>query len=71
MASFLRSWLATLVIKALSRSIADDTLDTLITQGDGQVLKVGHRVHVMVALFDCLIDLALDEHVEILDLFGA
>eukprot|EP00957_Ditylum_brightwellii_P028223 2131649-Ditylum_brightwellii.AAC.1 len=70
MASFLGSWLAVLVVRALDRSIADDTLDTLVAQGDGQVLKVTHHVHVTVVFFDHLINLALDERVEILDLFG-
>eukprot|EP00957_Ditylum_brightwellii_P007048 533472-Ditylum_brightwellii.AAC.1 len=70
MASFLGSWLATLVVRALGRSIADDTLDALIARGDGQVLEVAHRVHVAVTLFDCLFDLVLDKHVEILDLFA-
>eukprot|EP00957_Ditylum_brightwellii_P118854 9065199-Ditylum_brightwellii.AAC.1 len=70
MASFLGSWLAALVVIALDRSVADDTLDTLVAQGDGQVLKVAHCVHIVVTLFDHLIDLVLGKFVEILDLFG-
>eukprot|EP00957_Ditylum_brightwellii_P038062 2879082-Ditylum_brightwellii.AAC.1 len=71
MASFLRSWLVTLVIRALGRSIADDTLDTRVAQGDGQVLEVAHCIHAVVAFFGCLINLVLDKRIEILDLFGA
>eukprot|EP00957_Ditylum_brightwellii_P093949 7154174-Ditylum_brightwellii.AAC.1 len=69
MALFLGSQLVTLVVRALIRSITDDTLDTLVAQGDGHVLKVAHCVHVSVALFDHLINLVLDEHIETLDLF--
>eukprot|EP00957_Ditylum_brightwellii_P040769 3086299-Ditylum_brightwellii.AAC.1 len=57
MASFLRSWLATLIVRALFRRINDDTLDTLFALGEGQVFKVAHHVHVVIVLFDCLINL--------------
>eukprot|EP00957_Ditylum_brightwellii_P166710 12690693-Ditylum_brightwellii.AAC.1 len=70
MASFLGSQLASLIIRALNRSIADDTLDALLTQKDGQVLKVAHHVHVAIMLFDCLFDLVFDKCVEILYLFA-
>eukprot|EP00957_Ditylum_brightwellii_P145389 11071533-Ditylum_brightwellii.AAC.1 len=70
MASFLVSWIATVVIRALNRSIADDTLNALATRGVRQVLEVAHCVHITVALFDHLFDLVFDEHVEILDLFA-
>eukprot|EP00957_Ditylum_brightwellii_P211404 15366135-Ditylum_brightwellii.AAC.2 len=70
MVSFLADRLATVVIQALNRSIADDTLDALVTQGDRQVLEVAHRVHVMVVLFDCFFNLVFDKCVEILDLFA-
>eukprot|EP00957_Ditylum_brightwellii_P161379 12287804-Ditylum_brightwellii.AAC.1 len=45
MASFLVGQLATVVIRALIRSIADDTLDALIAQGDRQVLEIAHCMH--------------------------
>eukprot|EP00957_Ditylum_brightwellii_P003168 241418-Ditylum_brightwellii.AAC.1 len=32
------------------------------------MLKVAHRMHVAVVLLDCLIDLVLDEHIQVLDL---
>eukprot|EP00957_Ditylum_brightwellii_P121927 9298377-Ditylum_brightwellii.AAC.1 len=70
MALFLGSWLAALIVRALNRSIVDDTLDTLIAQGDGQVLKAAHCMHVTFVLFDCLINFVLDKSVEILDLFS-
>eukprot|EP00957_Ditylum_brightwellii_P027038 2044977-Ditylum_brightwellii.AAC.1 len=70
MASFLVDWLATVVIQALNRSIADDNLDALVAQGDRQVLKFTHCVHVPVALFDHLFDLVFDKCVGILDLFA-
>eukprot|EP00957_Ditylum_brightwellii_P009855 743495-Ditylum_brightwellii.AAC.1 len=70
MASFLGSWLATLIVRALNRSIADDALDALVTQGDGQVLKVIHHMHVAFALFGHLFDLVLDKCIDILDLYA-
>eukprot|EP00957_Ditylum_brightwellii_P015949 1201167-Ditylum_brightwellii.AAC.1 len=70
MALFLGSRLATLVVRALNRSMANDTLDALVAQGDGQVLEVAHHVHVAVALFDHLFNLVFDKCVEILDLFA-
>eukprot|EP00957_Ditylum_brightwellii_P117522 8963214-Ditylum_brightwellii.AAC.1 len=70
MASFLVGRLVTVVVQALNRSINDDTLDALVAQGDRQVLKVAHCVHVLVTLFDHLFDLVFDEHVKILDLFA-
>eukprot|EP00957_Ditylum_brightwellii_P186917 14234062-Ditylum_brightwellii.AAC.1 len=70
MASFLVNRFATVAIRALDRSIADDTLNALVAQGDRQVLKVAHCLHVAVALFDCFFDLVFDEHIEILDLFA-
>eukprot|EP00957_Ditylum_brightwellii_P177505 13519497-Ditylum_brightwellii.AAC.1 len=69
MASFLGSWLATLVVRALDKSIADDTLDTLIAQEYGQLFEVAHCV-LAVALFDQLFDLFFDNFIEILDLFA-
>eukprot|EP00957_Ditylum_brightwellii_P006053 458423-Ditylum_brightwellii.AAC.1 len=65
MASFLRSQLANLVIRALNRSIADGTLDTLVTCGEGQILKVAYCMHVTIILLDCLIDLVFGKFVEI------
>eukprot|EP00957_Ditylum_brightwellii_P066502 5048878-Ditylum_brightwellii.AAC.1 len=70
MASFLVGPFATVVVRALNRSIADDTLDALVAQGDRQFLKVFHCVHVAVALFDHFFDLVFDKLVEILDLFA-
>eukprot|EP00957_Ditylum_brightwellii_P025878 1957962-Ditylum_brightwellii.AAC.1 len=70
MASLLVVRLATLVIRALDRSIANDTLDALVAQGDRQVLKVAHHVHVIVAVFHPFFDLVSDKCVEILDLFA-
>eukprot|EP00957_Ditylum_brightwellii_P092291 7026879-Ditylum_brightwellii.AAC.1 len=70
MASFLVGRLATVVVRALNRSIADDTLDAFIAQGDRQVLKVAYCIHVAVALFDRVVDLVFDKHIEILDLFA-
>eukprot|EP00957_Ditylum_brightwellii_P188710 14364859-Ditylum_brightwellii.AAC.1 len=70
MASFLVGRFVTSVVRALIRSIADDTLDAIIAQGDRQVLEVAHCVHVMVALFDYLFNLVFDKHIEILDLFA-
>eukprot|EP00957_Ditylum_brightwellii_P015978 1203628-Ditylum_brightwellii.AAC.1 len=70
MASFLVGRFVTLAIRALNRSIVDDTLDALVAQGDRQVLEVAHCVHAVVTLFDCFFDLVFDEHVEILDLFA-
>eukprot|EP00957_Ditylum_brightwellii_P016792 1263977-Ditylum_brightwellii.AAC.1 len=64
MASLLVGWLATVVVRFLIRSIADDTLDTRIAQGDRQVLKVAHRVHVTIAFFDRLIYLVFDKRVQ-------
>eukprot|EP00957_Ditylum_brightwellii_P049532 3757326-Ditylum_brightwellii.AAC.1 len=64
MASFLVGRLATVVVQVLIRSVADDTLDALIAQGDRQVLKVVHCMHVTVALFDHLIDLVFDKRVQ-------
>eukprot|EP00957_Ditylum_brightwellii_P113268 8636815-Ditylum_brightwellii.AAC.1 len=70
MASFLVGQLATVIVRAFDRSIADDTLDALTARGDRQVLEVAHCVHVTVALFDHLFDLVFDKCVEILDLFA-
>eukprot|EP00957_Ditylum_brightwellii_P114628 8741841-Ditylum_brightwellii.AAC.1 len=70
MASFLVAQLATVVIQFLNRSITYGTLDALVAQGDRQVLKVSHHVHVAVALFDGLFDLVFDKRVEVLDLFA-
>eukprot|EP00957_Ditylum_brightwellii_P201146 15324258-Ditylum_brightwellii.AAC.1 len=70
MASFLVGQLVTVVVQALNRSIADDSLDALVAQGDRQVLKVAHYVHVAVALFDPFFNLVFDKPVEILDLFS-
>eukprot|EP00957_Ditylum_brightwellii_P092370 7032926-Ditylum_brightwellii.AAC.1 len=70
MASFLVGQFATVVIRALNRSITDDTMDAIVTQGDRQVLEVAHCVHVAVVLSDCFFDLVFDKHVEILDLFA-
>eukprot|EP00957_Ditylum_brightwellii_P185432 14119706-Ditylum_brightwellii.AAC.1 len=69
MASFLGSQLVTLVFRALDRGTADDTLETLVAQGEGQVLKVAHCMHVAVVLFNHLINLVLDKCIEILDPF--
>eukprot|EP00957_Ditylum_brightwellii_P124375 9479684-Ditylum_brightwellii.AAC.1 len=62
MASFLVGRLVTLIVRALNRSIADDTLGALIAQGDRQVLEV--------ALFDCFFDLVFDKCTQIIDLFA-
>eukprot|EP00957_Ditylum_brightwellii_P159573 12147159-Ditylum_brightwellii.AAC.1 len=70
MASFLVGRLAIPIARVLDRNIADDTLYALVAQGDRQVLKVAHHMHVMVALFDHFFDLVFDKHVEILDLFA-
>eukprot|EP00957_Ditylum_brightwellii_P044527 3377522-Ditylum_brightwellii.AAC.1 len=70
MASFLVDRFVTVVIRAPNRSITDYTLDTLVAQGDRQVLKVAHCVHVTVALFDHFFDLVFDKRVEIIDLFA-
>eukprot|EP00957_Ditylum_brightwellii_P076849 5840922-Ditylum_brightwellii.AAC.1 len=70
MASFLVGWFAAFTIRALDRSIADDTLNALIAQGDRHVLTVAHCVHVAVALFDFFFDLVFDKRIEILDLFA-
>eukprot|EP00957_Ditylum_brightwellii_P184320 14039730-Ditylum_brightwellii.AAC.1 len=40
MASFLVGRLATVVVRALNRSIADDTLNALVAQRDRQVLNL-------------------------------
>eukprot|EP00957_Ditylum_brightwellii_P001772 136408-Ditylum_brightwellii.AAC.1 len=64
MASFLVGRLATVAVQVFIRSIADDTLDALIAQGDRQFLKVTHCMHVTVALFDCLINLFFDKRVQ-------
>eukprot|EP00957_Ditylum_brightwellii_P025609 1935325-Ditylum_brightwellii.AAC.1 len=71
MSSFLRIRLATLVVRALIRSIADDTLDTLNASGDRQILKVAHCMHVVILLLDHLINLVLYKIIDILDLCGA
>eukprot|EP00957_Ditylum_brightwellii_P155846 11863996-Ditylum_brightwellii.AAC.1 len=68
MASLLVGWLAAVAIQFFIRSVADDALDAIITQGDEQILKVTHRVHVVVALLDCLLGLVLDKCVQVLDL---
>eukprot|EP00957_Ditylum_brightwellii_P001039 82490-Ditylum_brightwellii.AAC.1 len=70
MASFLVGRLVTLITRALDKSIAGDTLDALVSQGDRQALKIAHHIHVAVALFDCLFDLVFDKRVEILDPFA-
>eukprot|EP00957_Ditylum_brightwellii_P172558 13136631-Ditylum_brightwellii.AAC.1 len=70
MASFLVGRLATVIVGVLIRSITDDTLDPLIAQGDRQVLKVAHHMHVVVMLFDPIIDLVFDKHIQVLDLFA-
>eukprot|EP00957_Ditylum_brightwellii_P177519 13520671-Ditylum_brightwellii.AAC.1 len=78
MASFLVGRLATAIVRALNKSIANNILDALVAQGDRQVLEVAHCVHVAVALIDLVFDLAFDlffdlffeEHIEILDLFA-
>eukprot|EP00957_Ditylum_brightwellii_P104824 7989661-Ditylum_brightwellii.AAC.1 len=70
MASFLVGRLATVVVRALNRSIADHTLDALVACRDRRVLEVTHCVHVMVVLFGCLFDLVFDKCVEILDFFA-
>eukprot|EP00957_Ditylum_brightwellii_P193726 14752268-Ditylum_brightwellii.AAC.1 len=41
MASFLVGWFAIVVVRALNRSIADDTLDALVAQGNRQALLFG------------------------------
>eukprot|EP00957_Ditylum_brightwellii_P046749 3548153-Ditylum_brightwellii.AAC.1 len=70
MASFFVGWLTTVVIRALNRSIVDDTLDALVARGDREVLKVAHHMHDTAALFDRLFDLVFDKRIEILDLFA-
>eukprot|EP00957_Ditylum_brightwellii_P147967 11266688-Ditylum_brightwellii.AAC.1 len=70
MASFLVGRLATVVIRAFNRSIADDSLDALIAQGDRKVLEIAHCMHVAVMLFDRLFNLVFDKRVEILVLFA-
>ena len=69
MALFFGSWLAILVIWALFRSIADDTLDTLVAWEEGQVFEVAYCVHAVV-LHGYLLNLIFDKCAEILDLFG-
>eukprot|EP00957_Ditylum_brightwellii_P041010 3105226-Ditylum_brightwellii.AAC.1 len=70
MASFLVGLLATLIIRAFDRSIADDTLDALFSQGDRQFLKVAHCVNAAVVFFDCFFDFVFGKCIEILDLFA-
>eukprot|EP00957_Ditylum_brightwellii_P143177 10909253-Ditylum_brightwellii.AAC.1 len=69
MVSFLVSRFATVAIRALIRSIADDTLDALVAQGDRHIFEDTHHMHVVVELFDHFFDLIFDECIEIIDLF--
>ena len=68
MASLLVGQLAAITIRFLIGSVTDDALDAIIARGDGQVVKVAHCVHVIVALLDCFFDLVLEERVQVLDL---
>eukprot|EP00957_Ditylum_brightwellii_P106742 8143616-Ditylum_brightwellii.AAC.1 len=68
MASLLVGRLAAVAVQFLIGSVADDALNDIISQGDGQILEVTYRVHVTVALLDYLIDLVLDKHVQVFDL---
>eukprot|EP00957_Ditylum_brightwellii_P087103 6629470-Ditylum_brightwellii.AAC.1 len=68
MASLLVGQLAAIAVQFLIGSVADDSLNAIIARGDGQILKVAHRVHVTVALLDCLFDLVLDKRVQVFDL---
>eukprot|EP00957_Ditylum_brightwellii_P180193 13725822-Ditylum_brightwellii.AAC.1 len=71
MASLFGSQLVILIFRVLNRSVTHDTLDTLITGRDGQLLEVAHQMHVVIALLHCHINLVLDKRIEIFDLFGA
>eukprot|EP00957_Ditylum_brightwellii_P053203 4034129-Ditylum_brightwellii.AAC.1 len=64
MASLLVGRLAAIAIRFHIRSVAKDALGAIIAQGDGQVVKVAHRMHVAVALLDCFFDLVLDKCVQ-------
>eukprot|EP00957_Ditylum_brightwellii_P127020 9683356-Ditylum_brightwellii.AAC.1 len=47
MALLLVGRLAAVAVRFLIGSVADDALDALIARGDGQILEVAHRVHVL------------------------
>eukprot|EP00957_Ditylum_brightwellii_P163731 12465138-Ditylum_brightwellii.AAC.1 len=71
MASLFGSLFAILIARVLNRSTTHNALGTLITGGDGRLLKDTHCMHDMIALLDSLIDLVLDKCVVVFDLFGA
>eukprot|EP00957_Ditylum_brightwellii_P096504 7349772-Ditylum_brightwellii.AAC.1 len=64
MASLLVGRLAAIAVQFLIACVADDAFHAFITQGEGDVVKVAHCVHVAVALLDCFFDLVLDKHVQ-------
>eukprot|EP00957_Ditylum_brightwellii_P138990 10593640-Ditylum_brightwellii.AAC.1 len=64
MASLLVGRFAAITVRFLIARVADDAFHALIAQGEGEIVKVAHRVHVAVAILDCFFDLVLDKHVQ-------
>eukprot|EP00957_Ditylum_brightwellii_P146321 11141498-Ditylum_brightwellii.AAC.1 len=61
MASLLVGRLVAIAIRFLIGSVANDAFHAFIAQGEGEVVKVAHCVHVAVAILDCFFDLVLDK----------
>ena len=70
MASRLVGWLVAIAVQFFITCVADDAFHAFIAQGEGDVVKVAHRMHVAVALLDRFVNLVLDKHVQVLDLFA-
>eukprot|EP00957_Ditylum_brightwellii_P027969 2113017-Ditylum_brightwellii.AAC.1 len=64
MASLLVGRLAAIAVQFLIARAADDTFNAFIAQGEGEVVKVSHRMHVAVAILDRFFNLILDKHVQ-------
>eukprot|EP00957_Ditylum_brightwellii_P137573 10488270-Ditylum_brightwellii.AAC.1 len=64
MASLLVGQLTAIAVQSLIACVADDALHAVIASWDGKVVKVAHRVHVVVALLDLFFDLVLDKCVQ-------
>eukprot|EP00957_Ditylum_brightwellii_P063674 4833185-Ditylum_brightwellii.AAC.1 len=63
MASLLVGRLAA-IARFLITCVAYYAHDAFITQGEGEVVKVAHRMHVGAVILDCFFDLVLDKRVQ-------
>eukprot|EP00957_Ditylum_brightwellii_P152145 11584229-Ditylum_brightwellii.AAC.1 len=64
MASLLVSLFAAIAVRFLIACVVDDAFHAFIAQGEGEVVKVAHRVHATVAILDRFFDLVLDKCVQ-------